>query len=607
MKTGSRKLIFCLLLATAFFGMACAKEATQDSEAPSSGLVIEKPAEFNRVGAAIPGLACEGILDGNSPAPIPLTLNSADNTCSGTLPDITAGDHQFTLRYFVLYGSTPVKLILAHQTKTVTVTSGQSISLSFLKAGYTYPDTDGDGYNDLFEVANVAKGYNPTRYCLDHDLDGYPDPACGGADCDDGDTFNWISCAACLDQDHDGWFAGCDSYGGGVSRKGPDCDDHADGIWQGCTVYPRPPKKISNAYSKKTFGGFRMNENQIYWTDNRNGGIEDIYWTVITPEGNTVMPESRIMAPLGPRRTSLSVGRDAICYESNQSGISEIYRSDQTGSNEQRITYSPAPPPFSGDGDTLPKSSPSLITDSQAVFFMKMPSAFGALRSIWVSLDSPSGPTIGSASFLTDIESIGKVAGGDSNSAIGFTRLNGYISAYILSQGYEILLDSTPSSGGRSAPALAWSGSEYGVVWQDNRDQASEIYFCRMSTNGQKLGPDIRLSYDDHISTAPDIDWAMIPPEGREYGVVWVDDRMVGDREGDFYPYFARISADGKILGSGVKISNIHATQARISWLNSQSGSGFTHYYRVLTHYYDEYSSSAMRQDIYFIRIDLSP
>jgi hypothetical protein len=61
----------------------------------------------------------------------------------------------------------------------------------------------------------------------------------------------------------------------------------------------------------------------------------------------------------------------------------------------------------------------------------------------------------------------------------------------------------TSNAATQNLPSLAWTGSEFGVVWQDTRDGGAEIYFCRISSSGAKVGSDVRLTYLDQFPEYP--------------------------------------------------------------------------------------------------------
>ena len=105
----------------------------------------------------------------------------------------------------------------------------------------------------------------------------------------------------------------------------------------------------------------------------------------------------------------------------------------------------------------------------------------------------------------------------------------------------------TSSSANKAYPSLAWSGSQYGVTWIDNRDGNYEIYFARVSAGGQKLGADVRVTFDAAENYHPRLAW-----NGSLFGVVFED-----ERGGGFNPeiYFNRISASGTVLGPELRIT----------------------------------------------------
>jgi predicted RecA/RadA family phage recombinase len=115
--------------------------------------------------------------------------------------------------------------------------------------------------------------------------------------------------------------------------------------------------------------------------------------------------------------------------------------------------------------------------------------------------------------------------GRDGDTEIYFTR----ISAAGAKLGSDVRI--TNAAGDSGDPGLVWIGSEYGVAWMDNRDGSREIYFARISAAGAKLGSDVRITNAAGDSWSHSLVWS-----GGEYGVAWED-----NRDGNAEIYFARI------------------------------------------------------------------
>lgn len=168
------------------------------------------------------------------------------------------------------------------------------------------------------------------------------------------------------------------------------------------------------------------------------------------------------------------------------------------------------------------------------------------------------------------------------------------------------------SSGSAVDPAIAFTGSAYGLVWADSRDGEREIYFTRIGASGAKELADLPLTQDDEISGWPDIAW-----DGHRFGLVWSGEvgglyfttldlagnlttpvvtvstniawpnraaivwtgsgyavAWSGFVDGDGQVFVQRISASGELLGTPTGVStNTSSTAAnpRLAW----SGSGF--------------------------------
>jgi len=123
----------------------------------------------------------------------------------------------------------------------------------------------------------------------------------------------------------------------------------------------------------------------------------------------------------------------------------------------------------------------------------------------------------------------------------------------------------TSAAGMSRVPAIAWSGSEYGIVWEDNRDAGDkEIYFARVGADGAKIGSDVRLTVLPGQGLEPAIAWS-----GSEYAVTWQDDGWVNSEIG-----FVRLDPTGTIVGSMVQVTDDSNVSARpdIVWTGSSYG-----------------------------------
>jgi len=114
-----------------------------------------------------------------------------------------------------------------------------------------------------------------------------------------------------------------------------------------------------------------------------------------------------------------------------------------------------------------------------------------------------------------------------------------------------------PSTGYRkNRPSLAWTGTEYGLAWSDSRfwgsGTNSEIYLSKLDSNGNLTGLETRITNTDNPSDAPSLAWT-----GTDFGVCWEDSR---DGYGYNEIYFAQISAAGEKIGEDLKLSNIVKT-----------------------------------------------
>src|SRR6185436_7179296 len=133
--------------------------------------------------------------------------------------------------------------------------------------------------------------------------------------------------------------------------------------------------------------------------------------------------------------------------------------------------------------------------------------------------------------------------------------------------GPDLPVSTTGSEGDAS---LVWTGTGFGVTWFDNRDgDHPEIYFARLDATGNRIGSDVRVTNDPGDSFLPSIVWT-----GSEFGVSWDDRRETRD------VYFARLDAEGGKLGEDLRVSHEpdESLLSRLVWTGSEYGISWTGY-----------------------------
>jgi hypothetical protein len=108
-------------------------------------------------------------------------------------------------------------------------------------------------------------------------------------------------------------------------------------------------------------------------------------------------------------------------------------------------------------------------------------------------------------------------------------------------------------------PSIQWTGSEFGVAWEDNRLSVWLIYFTRISSTGTKIDSDVQVSSSGQAEH-PSLQWT-----GTEFAVSWI---------GGSYIYFARLSPSGSVIDSGAVLNDPTADYDTpvIAWSGSEFG-----------------------------------
>ncbi|MFQ5876913.1 MAG: MopE-related protein, partial [Acidobacteriota bacterium] len=124
-----------------------------------------------------------------------------------------------------------------------------------------------------------------------------------------------------------------------------------------------------------------------------------------------------------------------------------------------------------------------------------------------------------------------------------------------------------------AAPVLVWTGQEHGLAWDDG----NEIQFARLDAMGNRLAPNIRVTFDPATSAYPDMIWT-----GAEYALTWEE-----MRDGNVEVYFIRLDSGGTRIGDEMRVTEASGdsffpilawsgTVYGVTWMDSRDG-----FYRV--------------------------
>jgi putative metal-binding protein len=129
----------------------------------------------------------------------------------------------------------------------------------------------------------------------------------------------------------------------------------------------------------------------------------------------------------------------------------------------------------------------------------------------------------------------------------------------------------TTAIGSGFHPSLVWTGLEYGLAWEDHRDDPrllrGGIYVARLDADGVKLGDESRLTDDTQAAEDPALGWT-----GAEYGLAWSSVDL--DAGGDSEVFFARLDAGEHLEGGRLRLTHAKGDswQPSVAWNGSAWG-----------------------------------
>jgi hypothetical protein len=277
----------------------------------------------------------------------------------------------------------------------------------------------------------------------------------------------------------------------------------------------------------------------VSWRDTRDtGGTGEIYFARVSAAGAKLGSDLRVTSDANysytPSLSWTGTGSEfGVSWYDNRDGNYEIYfaRLSSTGAKlgaDLRVTSAAGDsmlPSLAWTGTEFGVSWQDVRDGNNEIYFARVSAAGAKLGSDWRVTSAASDSSNSSLSWTGSEFGVSWQDGRDGNNEIYFSRLTSYGSK--LSE-----LRVTSDASGSSSPSLSWTGSEFGVSWQDGRDGNNEIYFARVSSSGLKLGDDLRVTSVASDSMVPSLFWTE-----SEFGVSWYD-----YRDGNAEIYFARIT-----------------------------------------------------------------
>ncbi len=115
--------------------------------------------------------------------------------------------------------------------------------------------------------------------------------------------------------------------------------------------------------------------------------------------------------------------------------------------------------------------------------------------------------------------------------------------------------------------AIVWAQDRYGMAWADRRFGNFEVFFNTFTPDGQKFGPDVRLTDTPGFSINESITW-----DGNQFYVAFQD-----DSSGSFQVFGMTVAVDGTVLTgmTPLSLSGLTSESPTLALANGVVGAAF--------------------------------
>jgi hypothetical protein len=294
----------------------------------------------------------------------------------------------------------------------------------------------------------------------------------------------------------------------------------------------------------------------LFWTDSRSG-TGQLWFTTIDPAGSSTSPKLRVSETTSTVLSSSVVwagDRYGVVWSDNRDGNYEVYfaRYDKTGTqigHDVRLT------------DNAGNSWNVKLAWSGSDYGVTWRNEASGIWSVYYQrFDAAGNPLTGEillSNGTDDAYHPGIEWNGTDYAVAWQDQRMGNNEIYFMrpeSPG-ATPVRVTNNSSSSAAPRLAWTGAEYALSWYDSFPGNFEIYYMPLDSGGTPSGPMTRLSNGSGFSDWPTVLWT-----GTHFGVAWQD-----KRDGDYEVYFTSVKCcgndvDADTAGSCVDCNDLNDT-----------------------------------------------